>query len=71
MIFDGNVPLFAFPTADIITYVVVKGDNLTRIAQKFYGDGARWREIYNMNKAVIGGNPNLIYAGQVLTIRAE
>jgi len=26
--------------------------------------------IYNANKSVIGGNPNLIYPGQVLTIPA-
>lgn len=25
-------------------------------------------KIYNANKGVIGGNPNLIYPGQVLTI---
>ena len=54
--------------AGSIFHVVVKGDNLTRIAEKYYGDGARWREIYNKNRGIIGGNPNLIYPGQVLII---
>lgn len=50
------------------TYTVVKGDCLWNIAKKFYGNGADYTKIYNANKSVIGGNPNLIYAGQVLTI---
>lgn len=52
------------------TYKVVKGDCLYNIAKKFYGNGAKYTVIYNANKSVIGGNPNLIYAGQVLTIPA-
>jgi len=54
-----------------ITYVVVHGDNLARIAWKQYGDSTRWREIYNMNRNVIGNNPNRIYPGQVLIIKAK
>jgi hypothetical protein len=54
-----------------ITYVVVRGDNLTRIARKLFGDGSFWRKIYDMNKDVIGRNPNLIFIGQVLTITVE
>ena len=50
------------------TYVVVKGDCLYTIARKFYGDGAKYIAIYEANREVIGGNPNLIYPGQVLTI---
>lgn len=50
------------------TYKVVRGDCLWNIAKKFYGDGSKYTVIYNANKGVIGGNPNLIYAGQVLTI---
>lgn len=50
------------------TYTVVKGDCLWNIAKKFYGSGAKYTTIYNANKGVIGGNPNLIYPGQVLTI---
>lgn len=53
------------------TYTVVRGDCLWSIARKFYGSGAKYTVIYNANKGVIdgnGGNPNLIYPGQVLTI---
>jgi LysM repeat protein len=56
--------------ATIRTYTVVAGDSLWKIAQKYLGDGSRWNEIYtyNNNKSIIGGNPNLITAGQVLSI---
>ena len=50
------------------TYTVVKGDCLWNIAKKYYGDGSKYTVIYNANTDVIGGNPNLIYPGQVLTI---
>ena len=52
------------------TYTVVKGDCLWNIAKKFYGNGSKYTVIYNANRGVIGGNPNLIYPGQVLTIPA-
>jgi nucleoid-associated protein YgaU len=57
------VPLAPKPP---ITYVVKRGDNLSVIAWWFqvHGYGA----IYEANKSVIGDNPNLIYAGQRLTI---
>ncbi len=50
------------------TYTVKKGDCLWNIAKKLYGNGADYSKIYSANKGVIGGNPNLIYPGQVLTI---
>lgn len=50
------------------TVTVVKGDSLWIIARRVYGDGAKYMVIYNANKSVIGGNPNLIYLGQVLSI---
>jgi len=50
------------------TYTVKKGDSLWKIAEKYLGSGSKWKEIYNLNKKVIGNNPNLIYAGQVLTL---
>lgn len=52
------------------TYTVVRGDCLWNIAKRFYGNGAKYTVIYNANRDVIGGNPNLIYPGQVLTIPA-
>lgn len=50
------------------TYTVKSGDCLWNIAKKYYGSGAQYTKIYNANRGVIGGNPNLIYPGQVLTI---
>lgn len=50
------------------TYTVVSGDCLWNIAKRFYGSGAEYTKIYEANKAVIGENPNRIYAGQELVI---
>ena len=52
------------------SYTVKKGDNLWNLAKKYYGDGSQWRKIYDANRDVIGGNPNLIYPGQTYTIPA-
>lgn len=49
------------------SYIVVSGDNLYKIAQKVYGQGVRWNEIYQANKNIIA-NPGHIYASQVLII---
>lgn len=49
-------------------YTIKSGDSLFMIAKRILGDGNRWREIYEKNKAVIGANPNLIYPGQVLQL---
>ena len=49
------------------TYTVKSGDCLWNIAKKYYGNGARYSDIYSANKDKIS-NPNLIYPGQVLTI---
>ena len=49
-------------------YTVQAGDTLWGIAQRAYNDAEDWDTIYQANKQVIGGNPNLIYPGQVLHI---
>lgn len=49
------------------THTVVRGDTLWHIAKRYLGNGARWKEIYNLNKDKIK-NPNLIYPGQILKI---
>lgn len=53
----------------VTTYTVKSGDCLWNIAKKYLGNGARYTEIYNLNKDKIK-NPNLIYVGQVLTLPA-
>lgn len=49
------------------SYTVKRGDCLWNIAKKYYGNGARYVDIYNANRDKIT-NPNLIYPGQVLSI---
>lgn len=48
-----------------ITYIVQKGDTLSSIAEKY---NTTWQDIYELNKDVIGDNPNLIYPGQIFVI---
>jgi murein DD-endopeptidase MepM/ murein hydrolase activator NlpD len=50
-----------------ITVTVVPGDTLSGLASRHCGNGA-WSGIYNDNRSVVGGNPNLIYPGQRLVI---
>ena len=52
------------------TCTVKSGDTLWAIAKKYLGDGSRYNEIYEANKAIIGSNPNVIKPGQTLTIPA-
>lgn len=49
------------------TYVVVKGDSLSKIAQRQYGKASSWPRIYEANRGIIK-DPNLIYPGQELRI---
>jgi nucleoid-associated protein YgaU len=49
------------------TYVVVKGDSLSEIAKREYGDPQEWRRIYDANRDIIK-NPDLIYPGQTLRL---
>ena len=65
--FFGNSAA-ANPTATGDSYTVVSGDSLSKIAKNHYGDAAKWHQIYEANKAVIGNNPDLIEVGQVLTL---
>ena len=53
------------------SYTVVKGDSLSKIAKHFYGDASKWRKLYEVNKQVVGSNPDLIKPGQVLTIPSD
>ena len=52
---------------DGTTYTVVSGDSLWKIANKVYGNGRRWNDIYELNKDIIS-SPEKIYVGQVIRI---
>ena len=49
------------------TYEVKPGDSLSKIAQRFYGNGNLWPRIHEANKDQIR-DPDLIHPGQKLTI---
>lgn len=48
-------------------YTVARGDTLAKIATAHHVKGG-WKALYQANKKVIGGNPNLIRPGQHLTL---
>lgn len=50
------------------TYTVRPGDNLSRIASKFYGDSEKWDLIYARNRNAIGPRPDNLQVGMKLTI---
>jgi LysM repeat protein len=52
------------------TYTVRSGDTLSGIAQRFYGHASDWQYLYKINKSTIS-NPNLIFAGERLTVPAD
>ncbi|MEM6940393.1 MAG: rhodanese-like domain-containing protein [Pseudomonadota bacterium] len=52
-------------------YVVEKGDSLSKIARAELGSIFEYRTIYDVNRDVIGRNPNRIYVGQELSIPCE
>ncbi|WP_043910259.1 transglycosylase family protein [Kitasatospora griseola] len=47
------------------SYTVKSGDTLSKIAA---GLGVDWHSLYNNNTGVVGGNPDLIFPGQVLSV---
>jgi nucleoid-associated protein YgaU len=49
------------------TYTVKKGDSLSKIAEREYGDAQAWRRIYEANRDLIK-DPDLIHPGWTLTI---
>lgn len=49
-------------------YTIVSGDTLWGIAKRHYGNGALWPRIWDANKPMTSGNPNLIYPGETITI---
>jgi murein DD-endopeptidase MepM/ murein hydrolase activator NlpD len=53
---------------DATEYEVASGDTLFGIARDHDVSGG-WRSLYDRNREVVGGNPNLIFPGQVLALR--
>jgi nucleoid-associated protein YgaU len=51
------------------SYTVERGDSLSKIARRMYGDANQWRRIFDANRDQIE-DPDLIHPGQVLRIPA-
>ncbi|MFJ3220818.1 peptidoglycan DD-metalloendopeptidase family protein [Kitasatospora sp. NPDC086801] len=58
------------PSQSPENYRVVSGDTLSQIADAKHVDGG-WQALYDHNREVIGGNPNLIFPGQQLVIAGQ
>jgi nucleoid-associated protein YgaU len=55
------------PEPEAQWHTVVSGDNLSKIAKKFYGDANKYPVIFEANKPMLS-HPDKIYPGQVLRI---
>jgi len=53
---------------EVKKHTVVAGDTLSAISKKYYDDANKYMKIYEANKDVIGGDPNMIKPGQELVI---
>lgn len=64
---SSTAPTDPTKTPAEVTYTVVSGDSLSKIAKAHYGDANQWRRIWEANRDLIK-NPDLIHPGQVLKI---
>jgi nucleoid-associated protein YgaU len=64
---SGSSSTASQPSTGGKSYTVRKGDSLSKIAKREYGDAQRWRVIYDANRDTIK-DPDLIYPGQVIQI---
>ncbi|NBE56877.1 M23 family metallopeptidase [Streptomyces boluensis] len=68
------LPVVAAGTASALegdgTYTVASGDTLSGIAEEQGVEGG-WKELYDLNTAVIGDDPNLLQVGDELRLTSE
>ena len=50
------------------SHVVAAGETLSAIAKRHYGAAARWRDVFEANRASLSGNPDALRPGLVLVI---
>lgn len=53
--------------AEAGSHIVARGDNLWRIAERYYESGFQWVDIYQVNQSIIA-DPDLIYPEQELIL---
>lgn len=63
-----SVPAAAQDLACGEAYTVARGDSLSKIARRAYGDRRRYVEIFEANAGVIGSNPSMIRVGMELMV---
>jgi nucleoid-associated protein YgaU len=54
--------------AGATTHVVASGDTLAKLARSYYGNVAKWTDIYEANRALIGADPGALKVGMKLAI---
>lgn len=57
----------ALEQANIEYYIIKKGDSLSKIAKKYYGNAMEYPRLFEANREVIE-DPDLIYPGQKIRI---
>ena len=50
------------------TYIIKPNDTVISITRQIIGDTARWQELYNLNTAIIGNNPNSLPVNERLIL---
>lgn len=65
----SSEPIDDIPAATTQTYVVEKGDTLSAIAQRVYGQASAWKRIFDANRDLLD-DPDLIKPGQTLKLPA-
>ena len=65
-----STPVASEPVVTYQPYTVVSGDNLEKIAKKFYGKPTQWKRIFEANKDILK-SPDKLRVGQVLQIPLE
>ena len=63
----ARAPVRGIPAGGL-RYTIKAGDNLWNLARLCYGAGSQWRIIWDANKPMRSGNPNLIYPGERILI---
>jgi nucleoid-associated protein YgaU len=50
------------------TYEVQSGDSFYGVARDELGDSSRWRELFELNKEAVNGDPKRLKVGQVIVL---
>lgn len=65
----NNLMVVSTPAPEAQYHDVVRGDTLSAIAKKYYGDAGKYPKIFEANKPMLS-DPDKIYPGQKLRIPA-